>query len=272
MATPALAIAVARAGGIGMLSGAAGQAALALQLDALPADLAIGVNFLMPFLDRAAVDDAATRAPYVEFFWATPDADLVDVVHTARALAGWQVGSADEAKRARDAGCDVVVAQSVEAGGHVRGRTPLLPLLDEVRTAVDCPVIAAGGIGTARAVAAALAGGADGVRIGTRFMAAHESAAHAVYVDALIDATADDTILTTAFGDGWPDASHRVLRSAVEAGERLGSAQSWNPMWPSSAYTGPAEARALYAGQSVGAVRSRQSAAEIVAELVGEIA
>ncbi len=269
MATPDLAIAVAAAGGIGMLSGSAGRAALSAQLDALPADAVIGVNFLMPFLDPGAVADASARVPYVEFFWAPPDARLVEMVHAGGALAGWQVGSAHEATQARDAGCDVVVAQGVEAGGHVRGTTGLLPLLDEVRAVVDLPVIGAGGIGTARAVAAALAAGADGVRIGTRFMAAHEAGAHHAYVDALISATADDTVLTTAFGDGWPDAPHRVLRSAVEAGERLGAAQSWDPGWPSSAYEGAAAARALYAGQSVGAVRARQSAAEIVAELMG---
>jgi NAD(P)H-dependent flavin oxidoreductase YrpB (nitropropane dioxygenase family) len=270
MATPELAIAVAEAGGIGMLSAALGREALAGQLDAIPAGSCIGVNFLMPFFDPAALEDAAARSPLVEFFWATPDSALVDVVHTGGARAGWQVGSSDEARAARDAGCDFIVAQGIEAGGHVRGTTGLLPLLDEVRSVVDVPLIAAGDIGTGRAMAAALTAGADAVRIGTRLMAAHESAAHAAYVDALIAASADDTVLTTAFGDGWPEAPHRVLKSALEAGERLGAAQSWTPDWPSATYTGAAEARALYAGQSVGAVRSRQSAAEIVAELVDE--
>ena len=271
MATPELAIAVAGAGGIGMLSGAGGQADLSAQLDAVPAGAPIGVNFLMPFLDRSAVTEAAARSPFVEFFWATPDAELVGIVHDGGARAGWQVGSADEAKAAADAGCDVIVAQGVEAGGHVRGVIGLLPLLDEVRSVVDLPVIAAGGIGTGRAMAAALTAGADAVRVGTRFIAANEAGAHPVYVDALIGAGPGDTVLTTAFGEGWPDAPHRVLRSSVEAGERLGSRQSWSPEWPSAAYSGGAvEARALYAGQSVGAVRARQTAAEIVTELVDE--
>jgi nitronate monooxygenase len=112
--------------------------------------------------------------------------------------------------------------------------------------------------------------GADAVRVGTRFMAATESIAHPAYVDALIRSTADDTIITTAFGQGWPDAPHRVLKSAVAAGVALGVAQSWAPDWPTSTAVGAVEARALYAGQSVGAVRSRQPAAEIVAELVEE--
>ena len=74
-----------------------------------------------------------------------------------------------------DAGCDVIVAQGIEAGGHVRGTLGLLPLLDEVRSVIDLPVIAAGGIGTGHAMAAALAAGADAVRVGTRFIAANES-------------------------------------------------------------------------------------------------
>jgi NAD(P)H-dependent flavin oxidoreductase YrpB (nitropropane dioxygenase family) len=270
VATPDLALAVARAGGIGMLSGAIGREAHTAQLDVVPVDAAIGVNFLMPFLDRAAAEEAAARIHYVEFFWAPPDRPLVDVAHDAGARAGWQVGSADEAKAARDAGCDVVVAQGIEAGGHVRGTLGLLPLLDEVRAVVDVPIIAAGGVGTGRAMAAALTAGADAVRVGTRFLAATESPAHPAYVAALIAASADDTVLTTAFSEGWPDAPHRVLRSSIEAGQKLGAAQSWTPDWPRADYAGDPEARALYAGQSVGAVRSVQSAAEIVAELVGD--
>jgi len=270
VATPDLAIAVADAGGIGMLSGVVRRDELSALLDAVPQGAAIGVNFLLPFLNRAAVEEAGTRVPYVEFFWGTPDGALVDAVHRGGARAGWQIGSADEARAARDAGCDVIVAQGVEAGGHVRGIVGLLPLLDEVRGEIDLPIIASGGIGTGRAMAAALMAGADGVRIGTRFIAATESTAHPVYVNALIAATAKDTVMTTAFGDGWPDAPHRVLASSIEAGKRLGAAQSWDPGWPSADYTGVAEARALYAGQSVGAVHARQPAADIVAELVTE--
>lgn len=270
METADLAIAVAEAGALGMLSGTVGHAALTKQLDLLPAEPRVGVNFLMPFLDRDAVAEAAARTPLVEFFWASPEAELVEFVHDGGARACWQVGSADEARAARDAGCDVIVAQGVEAGGHVRGTIALLPLLDEVLGVVDVPVIAAGGIGSGRGMAAVLSAGADAARVGTRFIAAREAGAHPVYVDALIAATATDTVLTTAFGAGWPDAPHRVLASSVEAGTRLGSGQSWSPDWPTSSYAGAAEARPLYAGQSVGSVRSQQSAAEIVAELSEE--
>ena len=83
-----------------MLSGALGHRALSAQLDTVPAEATIGVNFLMPFLDRAAVDLAAVRTPLVEFFWAMPERELVDIVHAGGARVGWQIGSADEAKAA----------------------------------------------------------------------------------------------------------------------------------------------------------------------------
>ena len=270
MTSPSLAIAVAEAGGLGMLSGTIGKEALGAQLDIVPDDSAVGVNFLIPFLDLSALEEAAARRPLVEFFWGAPDSALIEIAHAGGALASWQVGSTDEARAARDAGCDLIVAQGIEAGGHVRGTIGLLPLLDEIRTVIDIPVVAAGGIGTGRAMAAALMAGADAVRVGTRLMAATESIAHATYVDALIHANADDTTITTAYGDGWPDAPHRVLKSSIAAGEALGAAQSWSPNWPSSNATGAVEASALYAGQSVGAVRSRAPAAAIVTELVAE--
>lgn len=266
--TPDLAIAVSNAGALGMVSGVGGARDLSAQLDAVPVGAHVGVNFLMPFLDRGAVELAAARTGYVEFFWDEPSSELVDAVHAGGALAGWQVGAPDHARAAVDRGCDLVVAQGVEAGGHVRGTVGLLALLDEVCTAVEVPVVAAGGIGSGRAMAAALVAGADAVRVGTRFVAATEANAHPAYVDALVHAHAQDTVLTTAFGLGWPDAPHRVLASAVRAGEALGDAQRWTPDWPTAAYTGPVDAKALYAGQSVGAVRGSSDAAAIVAELI----
>jgi nitronate monooxygenase len=263
----ALAGAVSAAGAVGMLSGTVGADALGRQLDMLPSGAAVGVNFLIPFLDHAALEVAAERSAFVELFWGEPDAEVVARVHRGAARAGWQIGSVDEARAACDAGCDVVAVQGVEAGGHVRGTVALVPLLTEVRQVVDVPLVGGGGIGTGAAMAAALTAGADAVRVGTRFMAATESGAHPAYVDALIGATAGDTVLTTAFGDGWPDAPHRVLRSCIDVGKRRGAEQSWTPAWPTEDYDGDVQACALYAGQSVGAVQSRQSAAEIVQEL-----
>lgn len=284
VATSELAIAVADAGALGMLSMAMAPAAeLAAELDRVTARTAgaVGVNFLMPFLDDSAVEAAASRARVVEFFYGEPDASLVRRVHQGPALAAWQVGSAAEARAAVDAGCDFIVAQGVEAGGHVRGHVALLPLLDAVLDDVEVPVVAAGGIGTGRAMAAVLAAGASGVRIGTRFVACPEADAHPSYVEALLRSSAEDTVLTTAFSVMWPDAPHRVLRSCLEAaalapdgvvgemaiGGRRFEVPKFSVLPPARETTGRVEAMALYAGQSVGAVTRATSAAEVVHEL-----
>jgi len=275
-----LAGAVAAAGGLGMVA-ATGMSPEVLErvLDPLSLPLErVGVNFLVPFLERDAVRVAAERARLVDFFWGEPDAALVEEVHAFGALACWQVGSAAEAGAAVEAGCDVVAAQGVEAGGHVRGDVGVLPLLAEVLEAVAVPVIAAGGIASAPAVAAALAAGAAAVRVGTRFVAATEARAHPRYVDRLIHSRADDTVVTDRFGRDWRlHGRHRVIRSALDAAEAFeGDVVGERSGWPVPRFsatppdvdtTGAIEAMALYAGQSVGAVRRRQAAAEIVREL-----
>ena len=284
-----LGVAVSEAGGLGMV-GAGGLPAddVRSRLDeAISRTSApVGVNFLMPFVDAAAVEEAGRRARVVEFFYGAPDSALVDTAKANGALACWQVGSADEARQAQDAGCDLIVAQGVEAGGHVRGTTGLLPLLDAVLAATpDLPVVAAGGIGTARAVKAVLAAGADAARVGTRFVAAEEADTHPDYAQALVEAGPDDTVLTTAFSVMWPDAPHRVLRSCVEAAEafdgdivgevEMGEARMALPRFavpcPGRGATGSINAMALYAGQSVGAVTKTQPAAEIVRELTADL-
>jgi nitronate monooxygenase len=286
--TPQLPLAVAAAGGFGMLAAVLQPAeVLAATLDRLPTD-AIGVNFLVPFVDdRAAVEAAAERVPLVDFFGGEPDPTLVALVHAGGSLVSWQVGSVGEARAAAEAGCDIVVAQGVEAGGHVRGRLGLLPLLDLVLEAVDVPVVAAGGLATARSVAAVLAAGADAARVGTRFIATVEAlaeGAHPEYVRALLLARADDTVLTEAYSVMWPSAPHRVLTSCVEAASRseeplvgetsMGGATFPVPRWavvsPTALTTGEIGAMALYAGQGVGAVDQIRLASEVVRELTGQ--
>jgi NAD(P)H-dependent flavin oxidoreductase YrpB (nitropropane dioxygenase family) len=227
---------------------------------------------------------AARRARVVDFFWGDPDPDLVEQVHAEGALASWQIGSVREAIRAEKAGCDFISAQGIEAGGHLRGQLSLLPLLEGVLDAVSVPVLATGGIGTARSIAAVLQAGAAGVRMGTRFIAATESNAHPEYVQALIAAGAEDTVHTTLFEVDCPmcPATHRVLRSALELAENLADrpvgemkvSGSHYPIPrffgfpPTRQMTGRITAMACYAGQSVAGVHGVQPAGEIVAELV----
>ena len=285
---PELAAAVSIAGGFGMIGvgGSPGPVVERL-VDATVAltSKPFGVNFLMPFLDRDGVVAAASRVRLVEFFYGDPDQSLVDLVHEGGALAGWQVGSADEARAAEDAGCDLVVAQGTEAGGHVRGTEPLDHTLRSVLSAVSVPVVAAGGIGTAPRVRAVVDAGASSVRIGTRFLASTESIAHPEYIAALIAATSRDTELTEAFGVQWPNAPHRVLRSSLRAAQAVDRdvvgvtkqgptdvpVERFSGMWPSRDARGNVAAMCMYAGTSVDGVHEVKPAAEIVEELCAEL-
>ncbi len=172
LARPALASAVSNAGGLGMLqlSGfTPAQATRSLEEVRKRTRNVFGANFIVteawyPDLEelREVVETVSNLAKVVEFFYRQPDSSLVELVHKNGALASWQVGSNDEAVAAAKAGCDLIVAQGIEAGGHIRGKIGLLSLLDQVLDSVDVPVLAAGGIGSGRAMAAALAAGASG--------------------------------------------------------------------------------------------------------------
>jgi nitronate monooxygenase len=285
-ATPELAAAVCRAGGLGMIGGTRYSAgALGQALDELAGGAngaPFGVNFLVPFLDREAVRAAARRARVVELFWGDPDPGIVDDIHAEGALAAWQVGSVAEAQAAAAVGCDFVIAQGVEAGGHVRGTTRLLDLLAEVVAQVSVPVVAAGGIGSPAAMAAALAAGAEGVRVGTLFVAAAESGAHPDYQRALIAASAGDTIVTETFSHMWPDAPHRVLRASAEAatagtgefvaeiheGGRVVPVPRFATPNPTRTTVGDVAAMPHYAGTSVDGVADVRPAADIIRALV----
>jgi nitronate monooxygenase len=279
LAIPRLAAAVADAGGLGMVSVYGFTPTLISDvLDRLRQQTAgcIGANFIMLFVKpnqaHECVAAAASKVRVVDFFYTDPDATLVGIVHDHGALACWQVGSTEEAAAAVAAGCDFIIVQGIEAGGHVRGRTGLLSLLSEVLDTVDVPVLAAG---------------ADGVRVGTRFLAAEETEAHPAYVNALIEARPQDTVYTEAFRVGWPiNAPHRLLRSCLQAaeafqGEIVGegfdlytgkryAVGRFETDAVHKGYTGAIEAMSLWAGESVGGVEKIESAADIVRDMSRE--
>jgi NAD(P)H-dependent flavin oxidoreductase YrpB (nitropropane dioxygenase family) len=284
-ATARLPLAVAAAGGHAMYPALTlPPPALTPVLDDLAGRTgAFGVNFIVPLMDRASLEAAIERSPYVDFFLARPDPALVDAVHAGESVCGWQVESVEHGRAAEAAGCDVVIAKGWESGGRKGIEGPaLMPLLDQLLGVVSIPVIAAGGIATPRGVAAALAAGAEGVRVGTRFIASQESDAHPDWIQAVVDASAEDSVVSTAFNTGMPQPGpHRVLRSSVEAatalpeGEvgvvRLAGAEvpvpRFAPQPPTRESTGHVKAMPFYAGQSAGAVTAVQPAAEIVADL-----
>jgi NAD(P)H-dependent flavin oxidoreductase YrpB (nitropropane dioxygenase family) len=253
--TTELAAAVALAGGLGMVPS-----------EHEPADDPCGVNFLMPFepaLDR--IGETAGKCRVVEFFYDDPNPEVIEKTHRGGALAGWQVGSAAEATAAEECGCDYVAAQGVEAGGHVRGTQPLDDLLPSVLAAVRIPVVAAGGVATAERFAELMQMGADGVRVGTRFLACPESGAHPEYVRSVLAADGEDTTLTEWFGENWENAPHRVLRSAIDAAQQSGWRQ---PVPPYQGVDHDASEMAMYAGSAVGDVTAVEPAEAVVADLV----
>jgi NAD(P)H-dependent flavin oxidoreductase YrpB (nitropropane dioxygenase family) len=274
--TPELAGAVARAGALGMLSEFEPNPAPA-RIDravALADGGAVGMGFFGQWMarDLATYEMAAARLRVVEIFWTTPDASTVERARrSGRALVAWQVGSADDAVAAEDAGCDLVIAQGIEAGGHVRGTTPRDELLDATLTRISIPIVAAGGIATASDVARLITAGAAAVRVGTAFVACNESNTHPEYVNALIRArSGDDTVMTTAFDQGWPDAPHRVLRSALAAAKADPDA-IFSPLPPGRDATGRIDRMALYAGMGVGSVDRLRPAADVVAALTSAL-
>jgi NAD(P)H-dependent flavin oxidoreductase YrpB (nitropropane dioxygenase family) len=252
-----------------------------------------GTNFLVP---EAYVPDlsqifesvevASKMVRVVQFFYREPEPKLIEIVHKGGALAFWQVGSKEEAIVATDAGCDVIVAQGMEAGGHLRGKLGLHALLGEVLDAVEIPVLAAGGIGSGRDLAAVLSAGASGVTMGTRFVAAEESPAHPEYVNALIESKSEDTVITEAFSYGWPNAPHRVLRSSIEAAQSFKGdvvarkkpygIGEWFDIHKFECDTitrdteGTISAMPHWAGEGVNQIHRVQSAADIVRELSSE--
>ncbi|MEY2477483.1 MAG: nitronate monooxygenase [Actinomycetota bacterium] len=287
VSSPRLAVAVAEAGGIGSINTLAmSRETLRRRLDEMREQTAgvLAVSFLTNDIDVDAITDGAARAQLIDFFWSDPRPDLVDIAHRGGALVNWQVGSRQEALAAVRAGADIICVQGVEAGGHCRGDSPLLPLLCEVLDAVDVPVLAAGGIADARGVAAVIAAGASGVRMGTRFIATDESAAHADYKAAVVAAGANSTRITDAFNDCPLCASApraRVLVSAIDAvqaidvdvvgtmqgvdGELPVPRRSWVP--PTEDVSGHVGAMAMYAGESVALVNDVVPAAQLVRSL-----
>jgi enoyl-[acyl-carrier protein] reductase II len=252
-----------------------------------------GVNFILHFPHRAGIQVCVDeRIAALSFFWGDPS-EFIPSAHAAGIAVLHQVGSVDAAVHAKQAGVDVIIAQGVEAGGHLAGQVSTMVLLPRIVDAVaPALVLAAGGIADARGLAAALCLGADGVVMGTRFVATSEANAHPLYKTRLVAASEEDTARTILFGHGWPDAPHRALRTpfvgewldreretqdsrpdepvigrAVIAGAEL-PIQRFVSIPPNSSASGDIESMALLAGQSVGLVDEIRPAADILRETV----
>jgi nitronate monooxygenase len=289
-----LAAAVSHAGGLGMLG------MIRMSPDFIRQQIRktraltnrpFGVNFVPPVAPAPGGAEAQLevcleeRIPVLALFWCDA-APFVERCHAAGIVVILQVGSAEEARKAAEAGVDVIVAQGVEAGGHVRGQVGLLPLLPTVVEAVaPTPVLASGGIVDGRGLAAALSLGADGVWVGTRFVASAESAAHQEYKQRLLEACETDTVYSDIPRVPWPSrAPHRLLRSALTEGgspppgpiasNHLDGQTVEVPPFASAPPTietvGHTELMPNYAGQGVALIRQVLPAAAIVEQMVAE--
>ena len=293
---PELVAAVCNAGGFGILQAQMCPLSLLRQqihrlrsLTSRP----FGVNFVLHFPHHEGVQVCIEeRIAALSFFWGDP-AEFIPAAHAAGITVLHQVGSVEAAIRAKEAGADVIIAQGSEAGGHVAGEVSTLVLVPRIVDAVTpALVLAAGGIADARGLGAALCLGADGVVMGTRFLATLEANAHPEYKARLAAATEEDTVRTILFGNGWPDAPHRTLRTpfvnqwipresetqgsqpeepvigrTAIAGAEI-SVQRFVSIPPNVDATGDIQSMALLAGQSVGLVHDLRPAGEIVREMV----
>lgn len=291
-AGPALAVAVTRAGGLGALgTGYLTPAMLRTRIRAVRAETSgpLNVNFTI-FHTREHLDVCVEeRVPVVSFHWELPAPEVVEQLHAAGIDVWQQTGNPRTAVRAVERGCDLVIAQGSEAGGHQRGELPLFALLPEVRRALpaEVPVLAAGGITTGGAVVAALALGADGVYVGTRFVASTESDAHPRWKQELTAADAGGTVLTSSFGPDFPDFNPmRVLRNAAACRTAVPADRARRPVGelvldevrldlvahdffpPTAASSGDFDELPLLAGQGVGTIDEVVPAARIVTDLV----
>jgi NAD(P)H-dependent flavin oxidoreductase YrpB (nitropropane dioxygenase family) len=297
-ATPELVAAVANAGGLGMLAltwVTVPQAVDRIRRVRQLSDRPFGVNLVLEFpIDEVLAARLDQGVTVISTFWGDPAA-VTGRVHAAGALHLHTVGTAEEARRVVEGGVDVVVAQGWEAGGHVWGQVATMALVPAVVDAVrPVPVIAAGGIGDGRGLAAVLALGAQAGWLGSRFLTAAEAATHRVYRRRVLDAAAQDAVYTRCFDGGWPDAPHRVIRnSTLTEWEAAGCPSSpgrpgedgvvatdlggrpqlrYGSMIPVPGMAGDLEAMALYAGQSVGLVHEVVPAAQVVGAVASRAA
>lgn len=281
-----LAAAVSEAGGLGLIGGTTKEGGPWLVAQIRRArdltDRPFGVGIISHFPGAAelmaiALDEGVR---VIAHSFADP-APFVGAAHDAGALVLCQVRTVEGARVAAAAGVDVVTAQGTEAGGHT-GRVSTLPLVPATVDAVaPIPVVAAGGIADGRGIAAALMLGAEGVWLGTRFIATSESGVSDAYRARVVDASADDTVLTDVFdvalGRPWPEGvSGRAITNQFS--QRWHGREEELRAWAGEhrdeyVALGPeaeTDQQAIWAGEASSLVTRVESAGDVVARLVHE--
>ncbi|HEY6203668.1 MAG TPA: nitronate monooxygenase [Candidatus Limnocylindria bacterium] len=247
-------------------------------------DAPFGLNLLLFVCSDADIDTILALRPRVlATAWPKAETDLRSVArraHAAGALWMHQVDRADEARRGAEAGADIIVAQGTEGGGHV-GLMATFPLTRiVVRAVAPIPVLAAGGIADGEGIAAALMLGAEGVLLGTRFLATNESPLPTGYKQAIVASDGHDTVLSEipdiASGRIWPGAYARVRSNAFikewsgREGELRRRRDEVRKGLATARAAGDAEHGSLLIGQDAGLVDSIEPAGALVARLAKE--
>jgi NAD(P)H-dependent flavin oxidoreductase YrpB (nitropropane dioxygenase family) len=282
-----LVAAVGEAGGLGTLGVSAmtpDEIRTAVERIRSSTDRPFGLNVLLFLVSEAQVDALfAARPRVVASAWRRPEYDLrsfAERVHANGALHMHQADTLDEAKRAAEAGADIVVAQGTEGGGHV-GIMATLPLARMViRALPDIPVVVAGGIADGAGIAAALVLGADGALLGTRFLATEEAPLPDGYKRAIVASDGHDTLLTEipdiAAGQVWPGAYARVLRNEFieewlgREGELRRNLGQVRQSLQAARAAGDATRGSLLIGQDAGLIDSIEPAGALLTRLAAE--
>jgi nitronate monooxygenase len=236
------------------------------------------------------VDDAIEvileeRVPVLSSALGLPDVDVIRRCWARGIKVVAMVATVEDARRAAGAGVDVVVAQGSEAGGHrstgAKGPSAeaasvgTLALVPQVVDAVSVPVVAAGGIADGRGLVAALALGATGVLLGTRFVATRESMAQEFYKKALLESEAAATTVTDAFSGLYARALRNTFSSeyAASGAPTLPALLQRNAaadVFAASAAQADGSYLPMWSGQSVGLIRDLPGAADVVEAIVRE--
>ncbi len=282
-----LVAAVSNAGGLGTL-GVSGRSPAEIREQTAQirarTSAPFGLNVLLFYQEAATLDAALALQPAVmAFAWPTADQALAEVfarAHDAGARVMHMVSRLPDAVRAAEAGADIIVAQGTEGGGHV-GVMGTMALVPQVVSAVaPKPVLAAGGIADGRGLAAALALGAAGALLGTRFLATPEAPLHPNFKQAIIASDGHDTDLSEIpdliSGRVWPGAFARTWRNALlrEWAGREWEVRQRRPYLAAEAASaraaGDADRTPLLFGQDAGLIEAIEPAGEVVARIVRE--
>jgi NAD(P)H-dependent flavin oxidoreductase YrpB (nitropropane dioxygenase family) len=279
--------AVSGAGGFGVLSASflsPTEQRTEVQAIRAATDRPFGLNHLLAFVNEERFAASLELHPRViSTAWPWPSQDLrsyFDRAHAVGALVMHMVSGVPEAVRAAEAGADIIVAQGTEGGGHVgwMGSMALVPMV--VRAVAPIPVLAAGGVADGAGLAAALALGAEGVLLGTRFLATPESPIPEGFKRTILESDGHDTLLTEipdiAAGRVWPGAMSRVRRNRFV--ERW-AGREWELRMRRDEVGGSvADARrrddtqeyTLGTGQTAGLISDLKPAAQVVRDVVDE--